>query len=248
MIYGNAFAIVIGKDKGYKMKTLNLTIKTIIGLSALVVLSSCGTSKSTINTTEEASRVEVSGGKPLASCNRSDNSNFSLNIANVIDPDGRANLNWIKIKFNFLSADMTQNGYHIKFYKWRVINNSTQLDPIPLEFNSYSLSNNTTNSNTMNGVFTSQINSQNGFFINLKDDVQVPYQVLKTVIYKTDGTIAAQGNVLIPQFLANPEDYKLNPDGTARAQLLQSMHLLYDRDISTWSTSQIQQYFDQHCF
>jgi hypothetical protein len=230
------------------MKALNLTIKTILAVTAVAALSSCGTSKSTVNSVEQSSRVEVSAGKPLASCNRADNSNFSVSMANVIDPDGRANLNWVKLKFNFLSTDMTQTGYHIKFYKWRVVNNATQLDPVPLEFNTYSFSNNTTNSNTMNGIFTSEINNQNGLFINLKDDVQTPYQVLKTVIYKTDGTIAAQGNILIPQFLANPEDYKLNPDGSPRASLLQNMHLLYGRDVSTWSTSQIQQYFDQHCF
>jgi hypothetical protein len=230
------------------MKALNFKIKTILAVTALAALSSCGTSKSTVNSVEQSSRVEVSAGKPLASCNRADNSNFSVNMANVIDPDGRANLNWVKLKFNFLSTDMTQTGYHIKFYKWRVVNNATQLDPVPLEFNTYSFSNNTTNSNTMNGIFTSEINNQNGLFINLKDDVQTPYQVLKTVIYKTDGTIAAQGNILIPQFLANPEDYKLNPDGSPRASLLQNMHLLYGRDVSTWSTSQIQQYFDQHCF
>lgn len=230
------------------MKALNFKIKTILAVTALAALSSCGTSKSTVNTVEQSSRVEVSAGKPLASCNRADNSNFSLSIANVIDPDGRANLNWVKLKFNFLSTDMTQTGYHVKFYKWRVVNNATQLDPVPLEFNTYTMSNGTTNSNTMSGMFTTDFNSQVGLYLNLKDDVQTPYQVLKTVIYKTDGTIAAQGNVLIPQLLANPEDYKLNPDGSPRNQLLQNMHLLYGRDVSTWSTSQIQQYFDQHCF
>lgn len=230
------------------MKALNLTTKTILTLTAVLALSSCGTSKSTVNTVEQSSRVEVTAGKPLASCNRADNSNFSLSMANVIDPDGRANLNWVKLKFNFLSTDMTQAGYHIKFYKWRVINNATQLDPIPLEFNTYTLSNNTTNSNTLNGMFANQITNQIGLFINLKDDVQTPYQVLKTVVYKTDGTIAAQGNILIPQLLANPEDYKLNPDGSPRNQLLQAMHLLYGRDVSSWTTNQIQQQFDQHCF
>lgn len=238
----------LARNKGKFMKALNFKIKTILVATALAALSSCGTSKSTVNTVEQSSRVEVSAGKPLASCNRADNSNFSLSIANVIDPDGRANLNWVKLKFNFLSTDMTQTGYHIKFYKWRVVNNTTQLDAVPLEFNTYTFSNNTTNSNTMNGMFTSQINNQTGLFLNLKDDVQTPYQVLKTVVYKTDGTIAAQGNILIPQLLANPEDYKLNPDGSSRNQLLQGMHLLYGRDVSSWSTSQIQQYFDQHCF
>ena len=236
------------RNKGKFMKALNFTTKTILTVTAIMALSSCGTSKSSVSSVEQSSRVEVSAGKPLASCNRADNSNFSLSIANVIDSDGRANLNWVKVKFNFLSTDMTQAGYHIKFYKWRVVNNTTQLDPIPLEFNTYTLANNTTNSNTLNGLFANQVTNQIGLFINLKDDVQTPYQVLKTVVYKTDGTIAAQGNILIPQLLANPEDYKLNPDGSPRATLLQSMHLLYGRDVSTWSTNQVQQYFDQHCF
>jgi hypothetical protein len=53
---------------------------------------------------------------------------------------------------------------------------------------------------------------------------------------------------LIPQFLASPEDYKYNSNGTMRAELLQQLHPLYGQDVSGWSFSQIQESFDQYCF
>jgi hypothetical protein len=84
--------------------------------------------------------------------------------------------------------------------------------------------------------------------VKLNDDLKNPYQVLKVVAYKSDGTVISNANVLIPQFLASPEDYKLNADGTTRADLLQQLHPLYGSDVSAWSFSQMQQAFDQYCF
>lgn len=227
--------------------TTNLIkIATVISIA---VLTSCGTSKSNnAGTSELSSRVEVDSSKPLASCNQLSDANFNLNVANAIDSNGQVNEQWIKVKFNYLSSDITQTGYHYKFYKWRVINNTTQLDQNPLEFYAYNLSNGQTVSTGMTGDFLTNVNTQVGYFINLKDDTQNPYQVLKVVAYKSDGSVAAQANVLIPQFLANPNDYKLNPDGTPRADILENMHPLKNTDISTWTSSQIQQNFDQYCF
>jgi hypothetical protein len=234
---------------GYMKESTQILVRTIIYISTTALFTACGTSKSDVSgSTEQSSRVEVESSKPLASCNRTDTNSFSLNVASVKGSDGKADLNWIKLKFNFLSSEVTQTGYYIRFFKWRVINNSTQLDQFPLEFNSYSLQNGVTNSYAMNGVFTNQINKQNGYYLNLKDDEANPYQVLKVVIYKNDGTIAAQGNILIPQFLANPSDYRLNSNGSPRAQLLQDMHPLKSKNLTGWNSNQIQEAVDQHCF
>ena len=227
---------------------LNKNLIKLAGLLSVAVLTSCGTSKSTTGTTDLSSSVVVDATKPLASCNNVFDTNLSMNIANVINTDGKADLNWVKLQFKFLNADLAQTGYNIRFYKWRVINNTTQLDQVPLSFYSYSFSSNQPNSEVKNAVFATEINAQNGFYLNLNDDVKNPYQVLKVVVYKTDGSVAASSNVLIPQFLANPEDYKLNPDGSPRNELLQHLHPLYGTDIAGLTGAQIQEKFDQHCF
>ncbi len=247
MIYGKPVAIVLVNNGGFmKQQTLNNLIK-IAAVISIALLTSCGTSKSTTGEAELSSVVEVDSSKPLASCNRLNDSNFSMNIANVIS-NGVVNPQFVKLKFQYLSSDVTQTGYSLRFYKWRVINNATQLDSVPLEFYSYNVANGQTISTGMNGEFTTNVTTQVGYFVNLKDDTTNPYQVLKVVAYKTDGTVAAQSNVLIPQFLGNPNDYKLNPDGSNRASLLQGLHPLKSTDVSSWSASQIQQNFDQYCF
>ena len=249
MIYGFLLAVYRVNNGGFMNTQTTQNLIKIIAILSIALLTSCGTSKSNNSgSTEMSSRVEVDSSKPLASCSQLNDANLNLNIANAIDSNGQANEQWIKVKFNYLSSELTQAGYHYKFYKWRVINNSVQLDQNPLEFYAYNLSNGQSLSTGMTGDFLTNINTRVGYFINLKDDVQNPYQVLKVVAYKTDGTIAAQANVLIPQFLANPNDYKLNPDGTQRADLLESMHPLKNTDISSWNSNQIQQYFDQYCF
>jgi hypothetical protein len=217
----------------------------------MLVLSACGTSKSsaTSETTESASRVEVDSAKPLASCNQmSKPALMTMNIANIIGSDGKANQDWVKIKFGSIDASINSSGYYLRLYKWRVINNSVQLDSVALSLYSYSLSSGQATSTATTGIYTNQINSQTGYMVKLNDDLSNPYQVLKIVAYKSDGTVIDHVNVLIPQFLASPADYKLNPDGTARADLLQQLHPLYGTDVTGWSFSQMQQVFDQYCF
>lgn len=228
---------------------MNLQQKLFIQIAAVLaiaLLTSCGTSKST--PVDQSSVVAVLPNKPLASCHRLNDANYSMNISNVTNNDNSISAEWIKVKFSFLSADITQTGYSLRFYKWRVINGASQLDSNPLEFTPYTLSNGQTVSNPVTAVFATQINSVNGFYIRLNDDLNAPYQVLKVVAYKTDGTVAAQSNVLIPQFLASPVDYATNPDGSGRAELLQKMHPLFSTDISQWSQQKLKDTFQQYCF
>ncbi|MGZ3691166.1 MAG: hypothetical protein ACXVAX_06670 [Pseudobdellovibrio sp.] len=230
-----------------KQQTLNNLIK-IAAVISIAILTSCGTSKSNVGTADQASVVQVDSSKPLASCNKLNNSNFSMNIANAMDSSNQVDPQFVKIKFTYLSSDITQTGYSIRFYKWRVINNATQMDSNPLQFYSYNLSSGQTTSAQMSAEFATNVTTATAYYVNLNDDTTNPYQVLKVVAYKTDGTVAASADVLIPQFLANPNDYKLNPDGSNRASLLQGLHPLHNTDVSSWSSSQIQANFDQYCF
>ncbi len=231
-------------------KQTQLIIKITLVLS-LALLTACGTTKSSDDesaVTEQASRVEVTGNKPLASCNRSMNSNLDFSAATVLDNTGKVSNQNIKLKFNFLSTALTTTGYSIRFFKWRVLNNQSQLDATPLVFNTFNLNTKQNTSGSVSVVFANQTNTQTGFYINLNDDLQNPYQVIKAVVYKTDGTIAAQTSLLIPQFLANPADYSLNADGSARPDVLKKLHPLYSQVTSGWASNQFQQNFDQYCF
>ena len=229
------------------MKNQSKLFLKIAAVLAVAVLTSCGTSKSTQGE-EQASIIPVALNKPLASCHKLNDSNFAMNIANVTNTDSSLSSDWIKVKFSFLSSNVTQTGYSLRFYKWRVINGVSQLDSNPLEFTAYTLTNGQQVSNPMTAVFATQVTNQVGFYLRLNDDSAAPYQVLKVVAYKTDGTVAAQSNVLIPQFLANPLDYATNADGTPRADLLQKLHPLFGQDVSSWSQSRLNENFQQYCF
>lgn len=230
------------------MKTQTL-IKVSVLVSAMV-LSACGTSKSTnTGATELESRVEVSSEKPLASCNQLSKAGLmTMNIANIINNDGKANQDYVKVKFGSIDSAHNKPGYYLKFYKWRVINNAVQLDNVPLAAYSYNLSTGAATSNATTGVYISSLTAETGLILKLNDDLNNPYQVLKVVAYMSDGTMIDHVNVLIPQFLASPEEYKFNSNGTSRASILQQLHPLYGQDVTGWSFSQFQESFDQYCF
>lgn len=224
----------------------------VLSIIAVAFLTSCGTNKSNVFTAS-SDNVNMSAQQSLATCNQSTSTKLSFNLASVVEAtSGQINSDWIKLKFNFLSSDVTKTGYSIRFFKWRVIGSTVQLDPSPLNFNSYLLSNSPstgqTNLETSSSVGTTQITHQRGFYIRLNDDPQYPYQVLKVVVYKTDGGILTQSDILIPQFLADPRVYKTNPDGSVRAQNLQKLHPLSETDIGSWAQTQFKHHFTQYCF
>lgn len=237
--------LLITRVTGGRMKTQSILMITI-SITALSLLTACGASKS--NQSNQSS-VVANAQYELANCSRLTNNNVSYNIATAIDSNsGKINPDWIKIKFNFLSTEMTQSGYSVKFYKWRVIGSSAQLDPIALSFSTYNLTTGQSGSELVSGVYTTSVTNQFGYYVQLNDDTQYPYQALKVVIYKADGTVAAQSDVLIPQFAASPIEYKKNSDGSVRAENLQRLHPLYSTDVSAWTPDQLKQNFDQYCF
>lgn len=230
------------------MKVSQKILTITLSILAVSFLTSCGTKKSTNDATTTNAILNTTTTKALASCNKLTDSNFSFNISTVTDSNGTVNADWIKVKFSYLSSNITQTGYTLRFFKWRVVGSTAQLDSTPLNFASYALSSGQTNSSNMTAVYANQVNSQKGFYIQLNDDANYPYQVIKVVAYKSDGTVLAQADALIPEFLASPVEYRLNSDGSSRADNLQKMHLLYGTDTSGWTSTQLTQYFQQYCF
>lgn len=227
----------------------NLKLKMVLILTLLGLLSACGNSKSTNGPSGELSsnRVDINSQKPLATCNKAKDANFSINTSAVTDQTGQINNDWIKIKFNFLSADMTKAGNVLKFFKWKVTGTQAILEPTPLQVAAFDFSSGQTMGNLTASLPADQINGQSGFYIQLNDP-NAMFQVLKIVAYNSTGTVIGNLNSLIPAFNASPEDYKFNSDGTARADILQQMHLLYGTSVAGQSAVQIKQSFDQYCF
>ncbi|AGH95862.1 hypothetical protein [Pseudobdellovibrio exovorus] len=226
-------------------KTLTVVLSGLI----LALFTSCSASKlSEPNAPSNSSALNVSSQKPMASCNRKTDNHFSFDLSVYTDGSGQINYDWIKLKFRYLSSDVTQSGYTLRFYKWRMIGSTSQLDSTPLNFASYNISSGQSSANTANTVLANQISTQTGLYIQLRDDAQNPYQALKVVAYKSDGTVLAQTDVLIPQFAASPADYQFDNNGNARANNLIQMHPLANTNVSQWTTAQMQQYFSAYCF
>ena len=242
---------VTDTHKGDFMKQQHQTILKLSLVLCVAFLTACGTTKSpdeASGSSDQSSRVEVAAGKPLASCNRATNANLDFNVSTVLDNAGQVSDQYIKLKFNYVASAMAASGYYLRFYKWRMNGSTPQLDSTPLDFNAFSLSSGQASSAAAGAYYTNQINTQSGFYVNLRDTASVTFQVLKAVVYKSDGTIAAQTNILIPQFLANPADYALNSDGSTRSASLQNLHPLKDQSTTGWSSNQFQQALDQYCF
>ncbi len=241
-----AYCCIYKSTGGFMNKQQILTIT--LAVLAISLLTSCAVSESKQIATN-SSVITTNPQQALASCNQSTSDNFVFNIANVIDSGSQqVNPEWIKVKFSFLSENITKPGYSFKFYKWRVLGGSVQLDTIPLSLSTYTITNGQTTTEPSTGVFTSQIGKQTGLYIQLKDDMSNPYQVLKVVVYKSDGTVAAQTDALIPQFLASPIEYKTNSDGSVRSGTLQKLHPLNATDTKSWSQDQYMKNFEQYCF
>lgn len=229
------------------MNTNQKLLTVVLSFLAIGFLTSCSTKK-TEQTASPLNALNITSQSAMASCNRLDNSNFSFDVGAVIDNNEQVNSNWLKVKFRYLSSDVTQQGYVLRFFKWRMNGSTAQLDSNPLSVSSYNLSTGQTLTNPSTGLFATQVTSQKGYYIQLNDDSQFPYQALKMVAYKSDGTVLAQADVLIPQFAANPNDYKLTPEGSPRPSNLQQMHPLNSTDVSQWTQSQLLQHFNQYCF
>ena len=230
-------------------KNKNRNLKLALIITVLGLLTACGNSKSNnaAATDQSSNRLDLNSVKPMANCNKAKDTNFSLNTSIVTDQTGKVSNDWIKMKFNFISADITKAGNVLKFFKWRVIGNQAVLDSTALTLASYDLSSGQTVGNTVTSIPADQTSGQYGYYVQLNDPNSLA-QVVKVVAYDSTGKVIGNINSLIPTFNASPEDYKLNSDGTPRADILQQMHLLYGTSTAGQSAAQIQQNFDQYCF
>ena len=228
------------------MKTLTTTLTLA---AAILTLSSCGSSKSSqaTTTTVQSSTVENAGNKIVTSCQKAVGTDMSVNITATKTSSGAINNSLVKIKFNRLSSLATQGGNKVVFFKWRVAGAEASMDSTPLNVSRYSLSSGNVDDSTKNYITASTVTTSQGYYIDL-NDVDGVYQVLKAVVYNSAGSVVAQQNILIPQFLGVASDYAYNSDGSARAQLLRDLHPLAATDTTGWTSATYVSYYQATCF
>lgn len=229
------------------MKTLTTAL---ILAASILTLTSCGSKKSSAAATTtivQSSTVENAGNKVVTSCQKAIGTDMSVHISAVKTSSGAINNSLVKIKFTRLTTAITQSGNTIRFFKWRVSDSQALLDSNPLESTRYVLSTNTIDEAAQTGITATTVTTSKGYYINL-DDADGIFQVLKAVVYNSAGSIVAQQNILIPQFLAVPADYAYNADGSARAQILRDLHPLANTDTTGWTSTDYVNYFSATCF
>jgi hypothetical protein len=230
-------------------QTLNQITFAATIIATVVLLSSCGTQKSSHSSTTLSSvnPALAATQKILTSCQKTAGTEMSVNISAVKNASGSINLSLVKIKFNRLSATATQAGNTIRFFKWKVSGDQAYMDQNALQATRYELSSGNVNDSGKTSLTASTITTTNGYYIDL-NDTDGSFQVLKAVVYSSSGSIVTQQNILIPQFQAIPADYATNADGSARAQILQDMHPLRNTDTTGWTTQNFADYFAPTCF
>lgn len=221
------------------------TMKVLFTFTLLATLSSCSNTKSKAVTSENTFSSTTT--KVLASCNKVSNANMSLNSMAVTNQLGQPDLNWIKIKFSFLSSSSTASGNIIRFYKWKMVNGQVYIDQTPLTLYPYNINSGTATSSSVYQITAANVTTSVGYFLNL-NDTQGNYQAIKAVVYNSSGSVVAQSDSLIPQFMAKTSDYKYNSDGSLRSSTLTSLHPLATTSTTGWSDSSFQSYFQNFCF
>jgi hypothetical protein len=225
------------------MKSLIQKLTALILMAYL--LTACSQSKS--SNTISSNGINITSQSVLANCTKSVNSNISVSLATIKDQVSQVDPLWIKLKFNVVNSSLTKSGMTIRFFRMKGALNDAVLDSVALQSQTYNMSTGQPSSNLSPVVNPSQINSNSGFFIYL-NDAQGQYQILKIAFYDTDGKVIENFNILIPEFLANPSEYTVNSDGSARSQYLQELHPLNGVATTGWSNDTFNQFFQQFCF
>ena len=221
-------------------------MKLTLALTALIALTSCGNTKEETNS-NNLNTFASTANKTLASCNKKSTADMGLNSTAVQDQMGTQDNNWLKIKMTFLSTKATASGNVLKFFKWKMVNGAAYLDQTPMSFYTYNISSGVSSTTAVTQITASTVNSSTGYNLYLNDSSGT-YQVIKAVVYSSTGTVVAQSDSLLPQFLTDPVQYALNSDGSARSSNLQALHPLSATNTQAWTETQFTSYFQAFCF
>lgn len=255
------------------MKTQNVKMM----MSLMVVgasLVGCGANKitaqeqSTAVVSDFSSRNPVSTDtqKPLATCNQGSNDDLTASLRQYEDQFGTPRNDYIRVRMNNINDAFSADDFYVAAFRWKANSSgNVHMDTTPLKIRVEKLnsqfftavSNYASNLNwaSMNAIAENQkvsITNMNDFFeqFSLTVDLQDPlaeYDAIKLVVYQ--GTTAvSELDMLLPTFYANPNDYKTDPQGGTRAQVLQDIHPFKSMLGQSWSANHYSTEAAKFCF
>lgn len=263
-----ALPLLYSLVSGGFMTNANL-LKTVLILSVAAMMTACGSGQQANGTSDLSSRSDSStstdaANKAVASCNQGSGSGIGAKLKSITT-NGALDMNYVGVRMTTLPSGFSANTNSISFFKWLGNSSgSTYLDPAKLNFilqdsqtGQYLLSAWTTSLKWSDISATAQsigITDAQTFFnrVNILvylNDAQGAYDVLKVASYTTSSsTVAAQLDILLPPFSANPAAYATEADGTARNSALQSLHPFKALSSQGWTTTQFQSMAQSYCF
>lgn len=227
------------------MKSNTLKVGALLLVSYFA--TSCTTSKSNNISDSQSTGITINGQAVLAKCTKAVDSMLSLSISTITDQLGQVDPLWVKVRFNTISPELTKSGVTMRFYRMKGVGNEAVLDSTSLQSQTYNMSTGQPNANLTQIVNAPTISTSSAFFVYV-NDAQSQYQILKVAFFDSTGKTIENINILIPEFLASPTEYKTNSDGTARSQYLQELHPLNSTTTTGWSSETFNNFFQQYCF
>lgn len=239
-------------------------LKTIAALASITLLSACGASNQSLNSSSTLPNTYLSSDKPLASCSETVGTDLKGRLQAVKDSAGNVRSDLVYLRLTALPSGFSSGSNYIAMWKW-LANSSgyTYLDGTALEFKLINASTSQeitgwrttlTWSDVSAAASNMGVADAQAFFnkvkimVNLKD-TKGEYDVLKVTSYESSTNKAvSQADGLIPLFYANPSDYAYESDGSLRADILESLHPLKSYTSQGFSGAQFKSMAEALCF
>jgi len=239
------------------------TLKTVLILTVLALLTACGTSKSDSSSdlasrTTTATTTTTAAAQYLAYCNQKTQSGLSSDLEVYTDTSGNIRFDYLKMKITQIPADFS-NGSYLEFFRWQADSSgNVYLDPTPVQARVETLDGTiltsfsavTYWSEVAQIAANSGISDANTFFNNVRlvidiRDPNAQFDALKVAYYNSSNVATINMDMLIPIFAANPSDYA-NDRGSTRATILQNLHPF--AGMSNYTSAQYQTMSNNFCF
>lgn len=223
---------------------IQISIRIILTLSFLALLSACGASSTTADEVDLGSAGTPPAAKPIAVCNKAISTNLSYKVAAQVS-GGSFDPSWANLYLTTLPASFEAGTTNIQFHKGQANGDaSIAYNPTAVPFAIFNKNTNQylTNSAGAPLSFTSLVwndvkdliagatpasfVNQVIFVLSLQDPSGL-YHVLAAGSYNiTGGAHVESVASLLPTFYANPADYAVKSNGAARETVLRNMHPL----------------------
>lgn len=239
------------------------TLKAVLLLIILAMLTACGEQKASEDTTDYASRTPITtpnASATVLSCNQKTQNGLTAKVMTYTDSANQVRNDYMNVKFTQMPASFETDDY-IQFFRWQA-NTSGQvyLDPVPTQARFETLTGQVL-TNFSSVIYWGQVSAiatqsgmsdANTFFQNVRlvvdvRDPQANFDVLKIAMYNSSGTNIINMDMLMPAFYASPTDYALD-GGVARASQLQALHPFANMISQGWTAAQYQSMATSFCF